>query len=241
MKRWVPLIVIFFFTLAVAGTTSLAATTESNGDINLRYNTGIKRPIEPTQPEKKLGITATDPGVNPATPGPLSIDYISNIHFGAQKITGNDVVYYALTDKVRIDALNKIKEVPNFIEITDDRGSNSGWKLSVTQNGPLKNGDSSLNGATLKLNNAKLGTINLSMLHTYAPIAKSIVLDSTGTNASELIYAAGNKGMGTWINLFGTSLATAKKSIALEVPGSIPKKEGLYKTTLTWTLTDSPD
>ena len=44
------------------------------------------------------------------------------------------------------------KEVPNFVQVTDNRGTNAGWKLSVTQNDQFKTADGKeLTGATLTL------------------------------------------------------------------------------------------
>ncbi|MBC1501330.1 WxL domain-containing protein [Listeria weihenstephanensis] len=226
-------------TLGIAIQPSFAASTTSKGDIILERGTTIHKPVDPTLPGGGHEITPTDPDVNPPTPGPLSIDYISNIHFGKQKISGNDITYYADSDHIKINSTGVIKAVPNYIQITDDRGNNAGWKLTVQQDSPFKNGTHTLKGAILKFNNPKADSVKVGSLN--KPRMKAITLDSTGANASEAISAAENQGMGTWVHLYGASAAIGKRSITLDVPGEVPKVEGLYKTTLTWTLGDVPD
>lgn len=241
MKRgigMVMLVVVSVAVLGMVGAPSFAKSTTSTGDIILERGTTWHKPIDPTLPGDGHEITPIDPDVNPPTPGPLSIDYISNIHFGKQRITGNDVRYFADSDHIKLDATGAIKDVPNFIQITDDRGNNAGWRLTVRQDMPFTNGSHALNGAVLKLSNPKADSVTAKARN--KPLVREVTLDSSGKNASEAILADENQGVGTWVHLYGANAAIGKKSITLDVPGEVPKVEGMYRTTLTWTLSDAP-
>ena len=53
----------------------------------------IQNPDDPENPE--------DNNHEDGTQGPLSIDYVSNFHFGKHNISGSDQVYYAKLDTVK--------------------------------------------------------------------------------------------------------------------------------------------
>ena len=99
-------------------------------------------------------ITVDPEGPKPCTDGPLSIDYASNFNFGTQEITSADKTYFAaattLTDKTTR---------PNWVQVTDNRGTLAGWSLSLQAseftNGKTGTG-SVLSGATLKLENGHI-------------------------------------------------------------------------------------
>ncbi|MHC5251314.1 WxL domain-containing protein [Listeria kieliensis] len=208
--------------------------TSSKGDITFEKNTST---TEPKDPDTGKPIVPVDPDpVNP-TNGPLSIDYISNIHFGTQKISGSTETYYAELDQVKDKDTGAVMDRPNMVQITDDRGSNVGWKLTVKQEGQFKNGTSELDAAELKFENPTLKSANKNATNT--PEAKAMTL-APGGAASDVMIANANQGMGTWYDQFGSDIDSAKQSISLRVPGDTAKVEGKYETTLTWTLTDSP-
>ncbi|MHC5252785.1 WxL domain-containing protein [Listeria kieliensis] len=226
--------------LGVSGTgyTAFAVdggSTTSKGDVTFEKNTD---PSGPKDPDTDKPVEPTDPEITPPTSGPLSIDYVSTIHFGTQKISGNDEVYYASLDKLKDTETGDINEKPNFVQITDNRGSNAGWKLTVVQDAQFKNGSSELTGAKLKLINPTLKSSKKTDANT--PTASEIVLNPDGTTSADAIVAQANQGMGTWFDTFGKDVTEAAKSISLSVPGDTAKIEGKYSTTLTWTLADTP-
>ncbi|MFH4233977.1 WxL domain-containing protein, partial [Acinetobacter baumannii] len=50
-------------------------------------------------------------------------------------------------------------EVPNYVQVTDNRGTNAGWKLTVTQNEQFKTtSNQELTGAALTLKNGILNS-----------------------------------------------------------------------------------
>ncbi|EMG26899.1 hypothetical protein X560_2174 [Listeria fleischmannii 1991] len=212
------------------GTGVLAADVTSKGDITFTQNTDPGKPEVPGTGEE------IDPGTPAPTPGPLSINYVSNIHFANQMISGNDEVYYADLDKVTLANSGTEVEVPNFVQVSDNRGSNAGWHLTVEQVSQFKNGASTLTGAKLSFKNAAMQSSKATAANT--PTAYSFELDPAGT-ASDVINAEANKGMGTWSTSFGDDTNGAK-SISLSVPGDTAKIVGKYEAELKWTLTDTP-
>lgn len=193
-------------------------------------------PVDPTDPNTDNPVTPTDPDDHEKpTNGPLSIDYVSNLYFGEQKTTGSEMTYFADLDHMK-DSTGKDIDRPNFVQVTDKRGSNAGWNLTVTQDSQFKNGDNELTGATLKLANATLSTANDGT----APSAAPSTVELTVGTAVPVMSAKASEGTGTWIDRFGKDEEEGKTSVSLTVPGDTKKVQGEYATSLTWTLTDTP-
>lgn len=211
------------------------ASMKSIGSISYVTDTDPVSPIDPVNPDPVNPITPDDKQdhENP-TSGPLSIDYISNLRFGEQKTTGSNMTYYAQLDHIT-DSNGVSTERPDFIQITDKRGSNAGWHLTVTQDEQFKNGTEELKGASLTLDHATLATPNDGV----APTASQAITLDPG-KASDVLNAEADQGTGTWLDRFGKDEAEGKTSISLVVPGNTKKLQGEYTTSLTWTLADSP-
>lgn len=212
---------------------------QSQGEIEYIANTDPTLPVDPTDPENEIKPNPSNPGTE--NPGPLSIDYMSNIDFGRQKAYGNDQAYFAELDTVYL-ANNQQKEVPNYVQVTDNRGTNQGWSLAVKQESQFKNaGNKTLGKAELRLFN---GTPNSQNNLNDGPTANQKIvlrLDDSGHGInSNVMQAKKNQGHGTWTNTFGHNLETAKKSVELFVPGGTLIEKGSYQTTLIWTLSDEP-
>ncbi|MGN4444741.1 WxL domain-containing protein [Bacillus cereus group sp. MYBK79-1] len=224
------------------GTSALAAdggTMNSKAFIQFEKNTDIVKPVSPLDPN--IEVETKDPNDpkdphEPGTAGPLSIDYASNFQFETHKASGNNEVYYASLDSVTEKGASDKTEVPNYVQVTDNRGTNAGWKLSVTQNDQFKTTDNKeLTGAALTLKN---GTPN-SAAGSDAPTAAQDIALVPG-QASDVLTAQEDQGMGTWVNTFGKSVEDAKKSVELSVPGKTKKEQAQYTTSLTWELKDAP-
>lgn len=209
-------------------------------------STGPIDPIDPTEP------------IEPGTPGPLSIDFASSLNFGIQKITSTDEEYLAYSQPAK-NAAGEVVYKPNYVQVTDNRGTAAGWNLSVTQTEDFKTTDDTaknktLPGATISLNGA---TAVSAATGTASPEVKDLVL--TPGQATEVMTAAENAGEGTWISRFGneTDLAddtaalvedengevvdgtiNKNKQVKLAVPGKIAKSATEYKTDLVWTLSE---
>ncbi|MFS1155113.1 WxL domain-containing protein [Enterococcus faecalis] len=193
---------------------------QTNGAIQFAPNTNPTNPVDPTGPA-----------------GPLSIDYASSLSFGEQTITSKNMTYYAETQKYK-DNAGADQEGPNFVQVSDNRGTETGWTLKVKQNGQFKTeANQELTAAKVTLSNGRVVSASQSAKPTTAPA--TIELNPTG--AESVVMAAGDKeGAGTYLMSWGDSVDTAKTSISLEVPGSTTKYAKKYTTTFTWTLTDTP-
>ncbi len=220
-------------TTIAAGNTGGSAT--SKGAVSFKANTNPTDPIDPTDPTDP--IDPTDP-VDPGTPGPLSLDYASNLNFDMNEISTKDEVYHATLVEVKDG--ESTREVPNFVQVTDKRGTNAGWTLEVKQNGQFKNNDTlnkELIGSQISLTKTKANSISVATAPT---VNTTIELDPTGAS-SKVMSAAKDAGAGTWVASFGKDNTEAKDAITLAVPGKTVKDAVAYETTLTWTLTDTPE
>ncbi|MGN4448252.1 WxL domain-containing protein [Bacillus cereus group sp. MYBK79-1] len=221
------------------GTSAFAAEKDggkldSKAFIKFEKNTDEVNVVNPENPDEV--VEPIDPNTK-GTNGPLSIDYVSNFNFAMKKASGNNETYYAELDKVKKKADGSVIDVPNYVQVTDNRGTNAGWHLTVKQNGQFKTADDkALDGAALTLKNSTLKSAAGSDAPT---AAQSITLNPNG-DASDLIDAKVDQGMGTWVNAFGKDAVEAKKSVELSVPGKTKKEQAEYTTSLTWELTDAP-
>lgn len=211
------------------------AEMHSKGTISYVVDKSPTNPVDPTDPNTDNPVTPTDPDDHEKpTNAPLSIDYVSNLYFGEQKTTGSEMTYFADLDHMK-DSTGKDIDRPNFVQVTDKRGSNAGWNLTVTQDSQFKNGDNELAGATLKLANATLSTANDGT----APTVEKTLELTVGTSVP-VMSAEADQGTGTWLDHFGKDEEEGKTSVSLTVPGDTKKVQGEYATSLTWTLTDTP-
>lgn len=227
---------------------------ESNGKVGFEANKSTKPvpPVDPTDPTKPP-VTPIDPtnpeGPNPGTAGPLSIDYASSLDFGLNEISSEDKVYFAKPQTY--SAGNP--DTANYVQVSDRRGTNAGWTLTVKQDGQFANAttqNKELVGTTISIDKGEVKTPTTNAKN---PSASSVVnLDPTGKTASTILSAEKTQGSGTFTSMFGgleeVEITKGDKKVKevqntgvkLAVPGKTPKDAVEYKTKLTWTLTDSP-
>ncbi len=217
-----------------ANGAEVAAYT-SNGAIEFEADTNPTNPVDPTDPEKPVDpIDPTDPdGPNPGTAGPLSIDFASSFQFGKQLITSETKDYYA-----DLQSFAASPDAPNYVQVTDKRGTQEGWSLSVVQNGQFKTADDeALEGAALSIANGSMTSITDMQ---YAPTATASDTFVPGSEVT-LVNEEEGKGMGTWIYKFGADAAEGSEAVKLNVPGRSVKLAKEYRTTLTWKLNNVPE
>ncbi|MFT9820300.1 WxL domain-containing protein [Lysinibacillus sp. NPDC056185] len=200
----------------------------------------ITPPVDPTDPGNPGPIDPIDPtdpnGPKPGTPGPLSIDYASSLDFGKPKITSTNQVYKAKAQQFKKESRG---DGPNYVQVTDSRGTEEGWSLQVKQDGQFKSTSGKLlTGAEITFNKAWVNTVSTSPKPSIAKSSFSLKPDGTGV-AENIMSAKAGEGSGTYVLVFGDD-NTAADSIELSVPGSTTKYAEKYATSLTWTLTDVP-
>lgn len=278
MKNSIKLIAagLLFSTALIAPAVSHAAVGDDNneldskGQITFTPNTDPTNPIDPTDPtDPVVPIDPTDPtnpnpDPTPGTNGPLSIDYASNFLFVEKdydpatgdaekqkvKITSQDKTYYAMAQTYK-DSAGAVQTGPNFVQVSDNRGSLAGWNLTVTQKDQFATADPNdatknvyLDGAKITLNNGSIQTPSTSA----KPSTVAAEAELTPNAVTPLITAAANEGAGTYQLVWGdpastdpTAATDASKSVTLDVPGATTKLAAQYTTTLTWSLYDTPD
>lgn len=185
-------------------------------------------PIDPTQPEGKP---------QPGGQGPLSIDFVSSFDFGVQEITSLDKDYKAHAQRFTT-AAGEESEMPNFVQITDNRGTEAGWTLKVTQSEQfqaLEKTGKELTGAKITLGNANRLTHSDSAL-AVGPAA----VDLTPGEAALIMMAEVDSGAGTHFTQWGTEAANnGAESVNLFVPGKTTKFADQYQAELVWELSDA--
>ncbi|WP_220132334.1 WxL domain-containing protein [Listeria rustica] len=211
-------------------------TLDSTGSVVFKAqdSSDNNNPVDPLNPDTPVDPDSTDPG----TGGPLSIDYASSFDFGTQTISGETKTYTAKLDQMTVDG-SKV-DVPNNVQVTDNRGNNAGWQLTVAENGQLTDGSSrALDGAAITITKASAVTRSDSDIP--APtVATSITLNPDGT-AAMVMNAEAEEGMGHWVDNFGADNTEAADAVTLNVPGKSAKySDSAYTTSLTWTLSDTP-
>ena len=213
--------------VSIGGVQAAEVAQKSNtatADVTFKANDSETKPVDPTDPSKPLDPNKPTDPADPSNPGtgnagPLSIDYVSNIHFGTQKI--QDTPYSVTNENAHI-------------QVTDKRGTGAGWQASAAISdfkGTKDGKDVTLNGAQLALNNGGI-TTTPNNAATAPTTEKAITL---GAKNTPVMTAAAGTGQGTWIDLF------AKPSdITLTVPAGNIVSDVQYNATITWTLGDTP-
>lgn len=170
------------------------------------------------------------------------------------KLNGNGMTLWAkgtqLGVKLKGDEDTTIyKNIPNFVQVVDNRGKLSGWNLSVTATpftGENKSGqDVALNGAVLSLQTLTLKGPAEVAAPTIMHEDEVVVNDSS----SVLMSAKPKTGTGSWSLKFGQEETTTQTygtlvqdtGVKLDIPAKAqPQADVAYKSTLTWVLADGP-
>lgn len=211
--------------------------------------------VDPTNPGGN-GIKPDTGEGSTGTKGPLRVDFALNFKFGTVTISGNAADYHPLYLKANVlDENGKVtdplqsKYVPHYVQVTDNRGTNEGWQLTVSAT-PFK-GTKVDTKADLKAT-LMLGTSEFSS--PVKPVdGKDFKPEKLNTNiklTSEpqtLIEAKENQGMGSWATVFSNnkiadiSNLDTNPNITLSVPADSKKDPNEeYKSTITWTLSSTP-
>lgn len=231
------------------------------GTVSYLPSDNLTKPVDPNQPDPTKPITPKNPDgsdISSGTKGPLSIDFASSLDFGKQAIVANDMNYHALAQKY-VTSTGTETVGPNFVQITDNRGSFSGWKLSLKQEAQFKSVKKQINldGANLTFNagthvsqNDNIAGITVKKGFTINPGEEVTLMTGSaaetginGTGGTHILRFGNN---GTDLihdekNGDGSSRGVTTSEIQLNVPGKAPKVNDAYTTNLNWILADTPD
>lgn len=153
----------------------------------------------------------------------LSVTDNTNLSFGSNTISTTDATLNASTTPT--------------VEVSDLRGTNAGWSLTVAQgqqfNTATDASGSALTNAALTVASTKVSsdsTVNTGN----ATLTPGTTTSGTTTNGAAGTVASASDGDGNGISTFTFGSST------LAVPGATTKLAKAYTTTLTWNLGDTP-
>lgn len=145
------------------------------------------------------------------------------------------------------------KKVTPYAQISDVRGTNTGWTLSVTGSAFIDSSTpaKTIPGAELTIPKS---TVSSATSTAQAPTGyDSVTISMTGGAAVPVMAAKDmqtatptnfndDQGMGTWTDSFGSQAvsATDTSKPKLSIPKNVVVADGTYQSTLTWTLSDTP-
>ncbi|MCA5013468.1 MULTISPECIES: WxL domain-containing protein [unclassified Enterococcus] len=231
---------------ALAADEPVEVTAKSDAKVTFKEDDGeTTPPVNPGEP---------DPDPNPGEPdpepggggskGPLRVDYVSNLRFGEQKISGSSKEYHPTLVKWNFEDATSIY-IPHFIQVTDNRGSNEGWTLSVERSEFATTENEVLTGAELVITNGEVVSISDMPAETTPGVVQQTVTIPVGS-AATVMTAAENQGMATWSYSFGqpisndaasTDPTAVNNDVTLKVPGTAKKiADKEYTSNITWTL-----
>lgn len=262
IKLWTSFLLLALALIAVKEVNATEDANNISGSGTIKYNGADweTKPVDPEQPDKEV----VPGGEIVKTEGPLRLDFVPKLKFGAQAISKEDQMYYADAQLFKSDTPAR----GNYVQVTDNRGNLAGWELSVRQEHQFKNDttkNKELNGAILSFDKQ---WANSSFDKKYQPtiVKDAIKLDKIGTSYPIAIAEKG-KGTGTWTVEFGSSgkvegientltpiinadgkpvtdatvgdkAMYKNQAISLFVPGKTLKDPVKYTTVLTWTISE---
>lgn len=219
--------------------------TTSKGKVTFEPATGegsVTPPAEPEKPGKPIfPWDPTDPEgkPQPGGQGPLSIDFASSFDFDKQEIVSGDRHYKAASqlasDAPIEDGKAPETSVPNFVQITDSRGTEAGWTLSVTQEEQFKTAKNKvLTGGVVTLGNTNF----YSHSESAAAEGRTEVVLAPGKKEVIMVAKEGT-GAGTQFAQWGTEETdNGAESVDLFVPGGTTKYAQEYTTVFNWELSE---
>ncbi|MDZ5759995.1 WxL domain-containing protein [Carnobacterium maltaromaticum] len=211
-----------------SASAAVANTEFSTNSVDFVAGDEAVDPLDPTNPDNPTPPVPLDP-MDPENPGTgnvgtLTINYVSNIKFGQQKISGKDITY---------NALNADPDV----QVTDLRGTGAGWNLSAKTNGfASADGKKVLKSAELSFKNGevKAGSKNNVSL---VPVASNMIFNNNSIQT--VMNAKKDAGKGTWLNVWSGKDQSNDK-VQLKVLAGTAEANTAYTSTITWELADAP-
>ncbi|MGX7264844.1 WxL domain-containing protein [Enterococcus crotali] len=236
-------------------------------------------PVGNKDDEAAIDLDGSDGSIGDGNPS-FNIAYVSNFRFNERtaadtdftkfkpiKLNANGMTLWAKGTQLTLDKIDKTGEVitpkestvyeniPNFVQVVDNRGKLSGWNLEV-EAGAFKGKDAddkevTLKGATITLTEPTIkGPAGITVPSAYAPTTFASEQELTTDAAKPILNAAPNAGIGSWSvkfgqeeTLAGTNYETLVEDtgVKLTIPATAEAKANIaYKANLKWTLTDGP-
>lgn len=221
--------------------------------------------VDPKNPEGPAEVVdPTDEGSGGNGSKAFNINWVSDFKFGEIKIAGSTMKGFAQPSTLNFESGKKSVGLANFLQVTDNTGTNAGWNVKVQGSEFFELNDAGVETATT-LQGAKLtlsgGHVIGSADNTSLAPASSLAVDKSiiSAQAVNVFSAATGKGQGTWSLAWGAKSATdpvlkgitvagetatgkAEAGVELSVPVTAQPKAGKnYRSTLNWVLATTPE
>ena len=223
----------------------------------LNYNTkalqfyggsGITSPVNPNVPNPNFPVFPQNSNGTRGVLGTgssLSIDFVSSFNLRINSIFNENHTYFA---KAQSYFNNEMKS-PNYIQVTDNRGTLTGWRLSVIEKREIEFMDKAVSKYSVP-EGASLSLAHPIMASNSRAISPSVSSVTNLIPDTEMVIATAKSGQGagTWVIRWGeqedlqtqdTDVITP--AVKLFVPGTTGKKGEIYGAKLTWSLAILPE
>lgn len=204
---------------------SVINNATSNNYIGFIADEGPTNPVDPTNPDNPNPPSPTDPedpgNGGTGNEGPLTLDYVSNIQFGTQKIMSGNTTYNA-------------KNKDPFVQVSDKRGTGDGWSLAVKADEFKSDTGEVLTGAVLSFKNGQVKSQSSNV--SSPPTANDVVFDNTDSKV--IMLAEEDAGRGTWVTVFSGTEGN-NSNVQLNVLAGSANAQN-YTATMTWELSNAP-
>ncbi|GED49505.1 WxL domain-containing protein [Carnobacterium maltaromaticum] len=235
----------------------------TQGDVGFEKDeSGTTDPLDPEKPDPLEPFVPVDPPT--PTTGALRLDVTPFFHFGTNnKIVASKQNYYALFARGVKFGETEESDVPNYLQVTDARGGNKGFKVSVKTNGTFTSGTDKIENTKITLKNFSVNSGSEIKDSTVFPTVSATPIVISDNQAHDLLSAAVGQGYGIWTMPMGSS--TEKTSgkgkdgtgtegtvdatkegrnpaVQLTIPAGQVIKDNTatpYVTDLNWTISDS--
>lgn len=219
-----------FLTPTLAAAESTTSMQKSTGQVTLKPGspTGPVAPVNPDGSGNPFPGDPLDPGnEGTGSQGQLTLDYVSNLKFKQQQVTGAFIQATATNPRA-------------FVQVSDRRGTGTGWSLLLKPEPLVGQQDATkLTQATLSLGTSYFLPSENSGQVNYPSVvaANALPIGSYSLVAQAQDVPAQPQGVGTWLLRLNTQTATPT---SLNVLASAVTRQQTYQGTLSWLLTDTP-
>lgn len=232
--KYIVMLLIIWINFNCNITEAAENSSYTNSNIKLSPNTSEKNIVNPLNPYEKIVVVDNlnkKIMLKHGPEGSLTIDYVSNFKFKDIYASNKDISVSAIPQEA-YDSKNKRIQIPNFIQVSDTRGINGSWQVTVKQISNMITNSSKypeLKGATFSLNNIKHTTTGSFKVKT-----KSHIILTLG---EEQVVMHANSGEGSGTNI----VYWDSENVQLNIPGSIAKLNKKYYSELIWSISDTPN
>lgn len=248
---------LFFVSCLVVLPTEAVFSVETEGTLDFTpYSSGndLRDPLYPEVKDKTIAVEDFGEPV-PVKEGVLSLVYVPVFNFG------DEVLVSASNQEVNpkyVGLRQLYSDNPwdphwgliirdQFIQVNDNRGTNSGWSLTIKQEEEFTTADkqNTLTGTTIAFHNIRTNAADTVAYK--SPRVKDFTLKKINQEYL-LAEAQENEGIGEWFIILGNDEdgsyleRRSNINIALTIPGISKKKSGVnYSTTFVFSLRDTPE